>query len=153
MDKTPSTWTVSLPLWPRTCDFWSWGLLGFTTEFCSLHPHPSSQLITGGQKQASLQNTSNSKGQNLSPPLSLWMWSSHSALICILHAVFLVTREEVTGRTQGGTHRLPALRYTHTHTHTHIPNPSPTPDDQSPSPVCFSCWNCHAMLNFCYMPY
>ena len=119
MDKTPSTWTVSLPLWPRTCDFWSWGLLGFTTEFCSLHPHPSSQLITGGQKQASLQNTSNSKGQNLSPPLSLWTRSSYSALICILHAVFLVTREEVTGRTQGGTHRLPALRYTRAHTHTH----------------------------------
>ena len=112
MDKTPSTWTISL--WPRTYDFWSWGLLGLTTEFCSLHSHPFSQLITGGQKQASLQNTSNSKGQNLSPPLSHWTWSSYSALICILHAICLVD--------QGGSqesHRLPALCLTHTHTHTH----------------------------------
>lgn len=68
--RKSAQWTRLLPPGPSLClcdpgpvtfhhgAYWALllSLLHFTL-------HPSSQLITGGQKQASLQNTSNSKGQ------------------------------------------------------------------------------------------
>ena len=120
-------WTRLLPPGPSLClcdpgpvtfDHGAYWALLLSSDPFTPTPPPSSLL--GGQKQASLQNTSNSKGQNLSPPLSHRTWSSYSALICILHAIFLVTREEV----RNPTGCLLCVTHTHTHTHTALTHPS-----------------------------
>ena len=70
-------WTRLLPPGPSLClcdpgpvtfDHGAYWALLLSSDPFTPTPPPSSLL--GGQKQASLQNTSNSKGQNLSPPLS-----------------------------------------------------------------------------------